>query len=330
MAGRCLLMVTAAMLALSLAVAEENTTSPPVEPVFPEGNNFYFDIDLSDPLYDEITAEAPVPPRRIPAFPQLLPREKITTRNIRNICGRRNSRIYNGEETEPNEYPWQVWLVTLWTDRRAASCGGSIISSQWVMTAAHCLSRSNIPVTIIRVTVGAHDRLIPGTTGGYNVYASAYAIHWNYGFPAYDIALIHLQQPLTLSRTVMPVCLPPSSWVKDDFVNEVITVSGWGRTEEGTAPRNLRDIETKGVSLSTCRSVYGQGLSDTVLCTDGTKLRKVCYGDSGGPAMIERNRRMYQVGVVSFTGSCSSTRPDGHCRVARMVGWIWFFLGYSF
>ncbi|XP_071528878.1 chymotrypsin-like elastase family member 2A isoform X2 [Panulirus ornatus] len=232
MGGRCLLLVTVAMLAVSWAVAEDNTTSPPVTPLFPEGDNFYFDIDPSDPLYDEMTAEAALLPTRISEVRQLLPRGKSTTRNTRNTCGRRNTRIINGQVTKPNEYPWQVWVVTFWSDGRAASCGGSIISNRWVMTAAHCLSRS-VRIRSIRVTVGAHDRLNPGSHGGYNVYAAAYVIHWGYRFPSFDIALIYLQRPLTFSRSVGPVCLPSSSWVTDDFVDDVITISGWGRTERG-------------------------------------------------------------------------------------------------
>ncbi|XP_069974237.1 ovochymase-2-like [Penaeus vannamei] len=53
-------------------------------------------------------------------------------------CGQVNraNRIVGGEETEVNEYPWMVSLVD--GSGYYHFCGGSIISSQWVVTAAHC------------------------------------------------------------------------------------------------------------------------------------------------------------------------------------------------
>jgi secreted trypsin-like serine protease len=47
-----------------------------------------------------------------------------------------DSKIINGYETKPNEYPWQVALVK--SGRHTPFCGGSIISDKHVLTAAHC------------------------------------------------------------------------------------------------------------------------------------------------------------------------------------------------
>ncbi|CAL4123589.1 unnamed protein product, partial [Meganyctiphanes norvegica] len=54
-------------------------------------------------------------------------------------CGRVNraSRIIGGIETEVNEYPWQVALLSSASSTRPF-CGGSIINEWWIMTAAHC------------------------------------------------------------------------------------------------------------------------------------------------------------------------------------------------
>ena len=53
-------------------------------------------------------------------------------------CGvaQRTSRIVGGVETEVSEYPWQAGLV----DKGSSSiwCGGSLLNSKWVLTAAHC------------------------------------------------------------------------------------------------------------------------------------------------------------------------------------------------
>ncbi|XP_071548682.1 brachyurin-like [Panulirus ornatus] len=251
-------------------------------------------------------------------------------------CGIHNLRIVNGVETQPNEYPWQVWVVTFWSDGQGASCGGSIINEEWVLTAAHCISKTDddgsvIPVSSIRVTVGAHLKQEPGTHGGYNVQAEVPPSgHVNYDFPSHDIALLKLQSSLTFTQTVGPVCLPPRSWATDDFIGKNITMSGWGVTESGSSSTYLRHTHTTGYALASCRRIYGSSTDNTVLCTDGSAVKKVCSGDSGGPVTVSEEGRRFLVGVVSFTGGCTSTRPDGHGRVAYFIDWIESTTGIDF
>jgi secreted trypsin-like serine protease len=56
-------------------------------------------------------------------------------------CGEANSavsRIVGGEVSEPNEYPWTVFLnLYFWSGDRA-TCTGTLIGSKWILTAAHC------------------------------------------------------------------------------------------------------------------------------------------------------------------------------------------------
>eukprot|EP00091_Calanus_sinicus_P006943 TRINITY_DN17774_c0_g1_i1.p1 TRINITY_DN17774_c0_g1~~TRINITY_DN17774_c0_g1_i1.p1 ORF type:complete len:140 (+),score=19.74 TRINITY_DN17774_c0_g1_i1:255-674(+) len=68
-------------------------------------------------------------------------------------CGlaRRNSRIVGGEETEVNEYPWQVLIFS----DKGYYCGGSLISNLWILTAAHCIIDEEIPT--YRAVLGEHD-----------------------------------------------------------------------------------------------------------------------------------------------------------------------------
>ena len=70
-------------------------------------------------------------------------------------CGlaKRSKRIVGGEQTEVNEYPWMVGLVN--KGQREVFCGASLISNQWILSAAHCFHEET-PDTV-EALLGEHD-----------------------------------------------------------------------------------------------------------------------------------------------------------------------------
>jgi secreted trypsin-like serine protease len=67
--------------------------------------------------------------------------------------GAPEARIVGGQEAAVGEWPWQILLGPNFT------CGGSILSSRWVVTAAHCVTSPTLV-----------DALPPGFagSGGYS------------------------------------------------------------------------------------------------------------------------------------------------------------------
>lgn len=61
---------------------------------------------------------------------------------LRAACGigYPGTRIVGGSEVRENEYPW---MASLWNAKRKFFCGGSIVTDQYVLTAAHCLRYLN-------------------------------------------------------------------------------------------------------------------------------------------------------------------------------------------
>merc|ERR1711970_119804 len=202
-------------------------------------------------------------------------------------CGKkRTSRIVGGSETEINEYPWMAVIATT---AESQFCGGSLIGSQWVITATHCMFKDQAqtqPQTAadIVVVLGEHDLFdqneskLPRKV----VKVSQIIKHEHYDKWTFnnDIALLKLAEEVDL-LTYTPVCLPKTG---DIFVGRNAWVYGWGSTSfMGAYPTELLEVEVTVVSKSVCRAAMPFiTITDAMLCAGG-QMKDSCQGDSGGP-----------------------------------------------
>ncbi|MBW3923207.1 serine protease, partial [Neisseria meningitidis] len=110
------------------------------------------------------------------------------------------SRIVNGEEAVPHSWPWQVSLQDY---TGFHFCGGSLISENWVVTAAHCNVR-----TSHQVILGEHDRSSKAEDIQVMKVDKVFKNPRFNGFTiSHDILLIKLASPAQLNMRVSPVCL---------------------------------------------------------------------------------------------------------------------------
>ncbi|NWU72492.1 CTRC protein, partial [Pterocles burchelli] len=63
------------------------------------------------------------------------------------------SRVVGGEDAVPHSWPWQVSLQSLNAGTWQHLCGGTLIDPSWVLTAAHCISKTRT----YRVVLGLQD-----------------------------------------------------------------------------------------------------------------------------------------------------------------------------
>lgn len=166
----------------------------------------------------------------------------------------RSEKIIGGQESLPNEFPYQVALLLFVKDTtEVALCSGSLISTKHVITAAHCIDS----VVALQAVFGVHylNRL-DGTQEKRNVLASAFIPHENYNPTdlSNDIALIKLPTPIILNDIIQIVELPTSEDLSSDFSGSLATVSGWGRFSSSQASaKALRYVDVGVIPNDICR-----------------------------------------------------------------------------
>ncbi|XP_020915558.2 chymotrypsinogen A, partial [Exaiptasia diaphana] len=234
-------------------------------------------------------------------------------------CGSRpaGTRVINGQNASPHSWPWQISL------RRYGyhTCGGSLISPTWVVTAAHCIhNRSPKDYTVV---AGAHRR--KGTTSVQQTIRVSHFIK----HPSYDdrrinndIALLRLASPVQMSDKVGAVCLTK---IKPQ-PGKKCYITGWGSiTGSGTSPDILQQAVLPIVSHTNCKKKYFSVNSFAHLCAGEGRAGASggCHGDSGGPLVCEEGGRWYLHGAVSFgRKNCPTTDYTVFARVASYIDWI--------
>merc|ERR1719384_609153 len=233
------------------------------------------------------------------------------------MCGQKNvaSRIVGGVETEVNEYPWQVALVSAGGSH--PWCGGTLITSQHVLTAAHCTAGSS--PSNIAVLVGEH-RIDDNSFTRLSLSAITDHPGYNSGTLDNDFSILTLSSPVTFSNTVKPACLPSST---SDYAGQVAVVSGWGTfSSGGNQPTVLNDVSVTVQSNQDCNSAYGGDITSNMICAADAG-KDSCQGDSGGPMTVLEGGRYSLVGVVSWGYGCANpSYPGVYARVTAQMDWI--------
>lgn len=227
-------------------------------------------------------------------------------------------RIVGGTIAADRAYPW---IVALEDNTGDQFCGGTLISKNKVLTAAHCcFSDSNYipdPVSTVRVRIGSNQR----GSGGQVLRVASQAIHpkFNPITLDYDVAILTLKtsatNPLTLSDNINIVKLPEACGDLTCLTGganpgTTVLTAGWGATADGAddSSSDLLEISIPVVSNADCQTAYGEEeISDRMLCA-GVVGKDSCQGDSGGPlfAYLAEARTGLQTGIVSWGDACAA------------------------
>lgn len=244
--------------------------------------------------------------------------------------------IHGGTEVEPNRYPY---LASLHyrndsTGELLQVCGGTLISSSVILTAAHCYEYIDVAI------LGLHNFSMSEDTPHefYNITSDQKFI-----YPFYnnltndgDFLLLFLDTPSKYT----PVTLNSDSGIP--IRDALLTVMGWGTQETGYTSDVPEETIVETRSNFWCYIAY-QGLdwtmeafgllaylniTENVICAEGGNTDDSCQGDSGGPLIIKGENASTDVlvGVVSWGFGCATPvsviLPGVYSRVSSAISWL--------
>ncbi|XP_029845204.2 serine protease hepsin-like [Ixodes scapularis] len=236
-------------------------------------------------------------------------------------CGRREldstRRIVGGRPAKEREFPW---IVSIQSIRKNHFCGGSIISTNVILTAAHCLE--NVRPRWIRVQAGFIHLKNPGPHKQVR-FATEFILHEDYVPHGIhfnnDVALIRLSRPFNLKESrgyIGTICLPESSSIATNIV-----IAGWGHLSyHGQSAESLMTAEVFIQSSELCAE-YDETYRHSIMFCAHRPGTDACLGDSGGPVSQNKENLTFQVGIVSFGKGCAE-RPGYYVRLSSFTSWI--------
>uniref|UniRef100_A0A8D1VJ47 Coagulation factor VII n=1 Tax=Sus scrofa TaxID=9823 RepID=A0A8D1VJ47_PIG len=236
-------------------------------------------------------------------------------------------RIVGGKVCPKGECPWQAMLKL----KGALLCGGTLLNTSWVVSAAHCFDRIR-SWKDLTVVLGEHDLSKDEGDEQERPVAQVFVPDkYVPGKTDHDLALVRLARPVALTDHVVPLCLPERSFSERTLAFiRFSAVSGWGRLlDRGAKARVLMAIQVPRLMTQDCleqarRRPGSPSITDNMFCAgylDGSK--DACKGDSGGPHATRFRGTWFLTGVVSWGEGCAATGRFGvYTRVSRYTAWL--------
>ncbi|KAK4877878.1 hypothetical protein RN001_010384 [Aquatica leii] len=216
-------------------------------------------------------------------------------------------KIVNGDDANIEDYPYQVSIEI----DGGHQCGGSIISTTRILTAAQCTDFYSVSQISVRAGSSIREQ------GGQLKTVFKKFVHPGYNNPRFDndVSVLVLSEPLDLNNKVQVVQLATSDDVPD---GAYATVTGWGHTENYTLATTLQQLQSPKNSNADCKQHFGSIVNiDSMVCYGGVQGVTPCAADSGSPIVYNN----VQVGVASL-GICDGYFPFVYARVEYFLDYI--------
>ncbi|XP_051522545.1 serine protease 33 [Myxocyprinus asiaticus] len=251
-------------------------------------------------------------------------------------CGRpqMSNRIVGGSSASEGAWPWQVDIQT---ENQGHICGGTVITENWVLSAAHCFPNPN-DISSYIIYVGRQQ------LQGWNPDETSHRVRrvvvpLGYTDPqlGQDIALVELASPVIWTERIQPVCLPTAG---SQFSSDMrCMITGWGDIRDGVALQGvgpLQEVQVPIIDSKACQDMFLINPTENVdirfdmMCAGFQQGGKdSCQGDSGGPLVCQVSDGSWvQAGIVSFSLGCAkANRPGVYAKVSSFTDFIQSHVG---
>uniref|UniRef100_A0A3Q2QTR3 C3/C5 convertase n=1 Tax=Fundulus heteroclitus TaxID=8078 RepID=A0A3Q2QTR3_FUNHE len=256
--------------------------------------------------------------------------EIIDEREVVGLCGlHRDYETTYDKESKRKRYPWLAFVIN--KGAKTKTCIGSLVSPDFVLTAAHCFTFGDEP-TDIKVEIedgqGSREKKV-----------KTFKLHPKYNvegrrnvgvaeFYDYDVALIQLEEPVKISSAARPICIPCTQETSDALKlvgestckqqeqlllkNQIERLSFLTRKDPLVAEKEVHAKLRNNRPACIRKALLAPGITtdnetiavtDNFLCTGGRSPQRdhiACTGDSGGAVFKNYEQRTIQIGVVSW------------------------------
>jgi trypsin len=256
--------------------------------------------------------------------------------------------IVGGNDASPGEYPFVAHI----TIDRIASCTGTLVTPNHVVTAAHCgtitpTGFTSVPLgqpgQLVELSIGAHKTPQPYLDAGYNGesdgeehVAKTVTVNPGYlgiGSVSHDVAVIELDRPSAKTPVKIASAAERSLW----SAGTLATIVGYGRLESGgDTPEVVQEARVPIVADAVAAEAYPYLIEGVDPLFGGFESRTqvaagypqggtdTCQGDSGGPLLVSSSSGWRLVGDTSYGRGCAEAGSPGvYGRVADTTLRTW-------